>query len=494
MTTSSTTPSGLTALLGSLTSSSAANSSTSTAGPLITTGQINVSQLVSELMTIQSQPLTQLQAQEAGVKSKLSAYGQEQSALSALQSSAMTLALPSAFQAASAKVNGSGVSAVVTGTPLNANYSVVVTNVAQAQSNASAPQTNATTVVSDTNGAAAGTITITQGANSYSVAIDATNDTLNGIASAINGATGGAVNASVVTNGNGTAQLVLASSNTGAANAFTVSAGPNANTPNTAATSALTTMVASMATPTQLALDASFQVNGLPLTSASNSVTTAINGVTLNLAQGGTTSQVQVATDPTAVTASVNSFISAYNSLVTLTNSLTNYDATSNTASVLTGDSTTRNIVGSLQSLMNAKWDPQGNHAISYLAQLGVSVNTDGTLTLNASQFQAALSANPAAVAGLFTGVGGTSGTLGLASQVGNAAQAMLNSTGALGAVQQNLQAQVTYMNGQQTIMQAQLAQTQASLTQEYSALNAQISAAQAQQTSLAGQLAALPG
>jgi len=488
MTTSSTTNTALTSLLGTLTNNSATGTTTSTSAPLITTGQINVNQLVSELMAIQSQPLNQLQAQEAGVKSKLSAYGQEQSALSGLQSSAMALALPSAFQAASATVSGSGVTATVTGTPLSANYSVAITNVAQAQSNASAVQPSATATLTDGGGtAAAGTLTITQGSQTFTVQIGSTNNTLTGIASAINGSTGGAVNASVVTNGDGTARLVLASSNTGAASAFSVAGTDSAGT-------ALSALATSMATPTQPAKDAAFSVNGLALTSASNSVTTAINGVTLNLVQGGSTSQVQVATDPTAITASVNSFISAYNSLITLTNSLTHYDATNNTASVLTGDSTTRNITGTLQSLMNTQWDPKGKHAISYLAQVGVSVNTDGTLTLNSSQFQAALSANPAAVAGLFTGVGGTSGTLGLASQVGNAAQAMLNTTGALGAAQLNLQSQVTYMNSQQNIMQAQLAQTQASLTQEYGALNAQISAAQAQQASLAGQLAALPG
>jgi len=177
-----------------------------------------------------------------------------------------------------------------------------------------------------------------------------------------------------------------------------------------------------------------------------------------------------------------------------LTNSLTQYDATNNTASVLTGDSTTRSVTSSLQSLMNSQWDAAGKHSISYLAQLGVTTNADGTMTLDSTKFQSALAGNPSGVAGLFTGVGGTTGTLGLASQIGNAAQTMLNSSGALGAAQQSLQQQVTYMNSQQNILQAQLTQTQASLTKEYSALNAQISAAQAQQASLANELAALPG
>jgi len=100
MTTSTTPTSALTSILSSLTNGGASASGTSASGALITTGQINVSQLVSQLMLIQSQPLTQLQGQEAKVKSTLSAYGQEQSALSTLQGAANALALPSAFQAA----------------------------------------------------------------------------------------------------------------------------------------------------------------------------------------------------------------------------------------------------------------------------------------------------------------------------------------------------------------------------------------------------------
>lgn len=485
MTTSSTSNSALTSILSGLTNNSAAGTSTSTSGPLITTGQINVSQLVSELMLIQSQPLTQLQRQEAGVKSTLSAYGQEQSALSSLQSAAAALALPSAFQASSATVTGSGVSATVTGNPPDANYSVAVTNLAQAQTIASAPITATSAPIGT------GTLTIQAAGSStpIPVTIDSTNNTLSGIAAAINSAAGGTVNASVVTDSSGS-RLVLSSANTGASNAFTVTnldgglpqfaySGPGG---------------ASGMTQTQAAADASFSVNGLALTSASNSVSTVISGVTLNLTQASSSSQVQIATDPTAVTNSVNGFISAYNSLITLTNSLTKYDANTNTASVLTGDSATRNIVGSLQAIVGGQWDPTASHPYSWLAQVGVSVNADGTLALNATQFQAALSANPSGVADLFTGAGGSPGSVGLANQVSNAAQQMIGANGALGSAEQNLQSQVTYMNNQQTLMQAQLAQTQASLTQEYSALNAEISAAQAQQASLTNQLAALPG
>ncbi len=493
---SSTANTALTSLLSGLTNNS--SSGTAASGPLITTGQINVSQLVGELMLVQSQPLVQMQTQEAGVQSKLSAYGQEQSALATLQTAANALALPTAFQAASATVTGSGVAATVTGTPANANYSVAVTSLAQSQSIASAPLASATTAI-DT-----GTITIQPGtwsagnagftassATPITVTIDSTNDTLSGIAAAINTAANGTVNASVVTDASGS-RLVLNSTNTGAANGFSVSTAPTAPAATTALSQFNFTAGNLAMTSEQRAADASFTVNGLALTSASNAISSVISGVTLSLNQPGSLSQVQVGTDPKAVTDTVNGFIKAYNAFISLTGKLTNYDASSNTASVLTGDSPTRDMIGNLQSILGSQWSTTGTGP-SWLAQIGVSVNTDGTLVLDSTKFQAALTANPTGVSSMFT-AGGTGAAQGFAVQVGNAVTQLIGSNGALGSAQENLQAQITYMNSQQAILKASLAQTQAALTQEYSALNAEISTGQAQQASLAGQLAALPG
>jgi len=492
MTTSSTSNSALTSILSGLTNTANSSSSTSTSGPLITTGQINVSQLVGELMLVNSQPLVRLQSQEAGVKSTLSAYGQEQSALSSLQTAANALALPSAFQAASATVTGSGLSASITGTPASANYQVNVSSLAQSQSIASAPVADPTAVIGT------GTLTIQAGAwntgNSaftastaapITVTIDSTNDSLNGIASAINSAANGTVNASVVTDASGS-RLVLSSANTGTANGFSVTAGGALAQFNY--TAGATTMATS-----QSAANASFSVNGLALTSATNAVSSVISGVTLNLTQPNSAAQIQVGTDPKAVTSSVSSFISAYNAFITLTNQLTSFDATNNTASVLTGDSPTRNMVSTLQSVLGSQWQTTGSGP-SYLAQIGVSVNTDGTLALDSTQFQSALAANPSGVAAMFTTATGTGSAQGFAVQVANTAQQLESSSGPLGSAQANLQAQIVYMNNQQTSMQASLNQTQAALTQQYSALNAEISQAQAEQASLTNQLAALPG
>jgi len=504
MTTSSTSgSSSLSTLLSSLSNGSPSTSTTgsTSSAPLISAGQIDVTTLVNELMSVQSQPLTMLQQQESGVKAKLSAYGQEQSALATLETASRSLSLSSSFQAAKATVTGNGIAATVTGTPPSGNYALTVSALAQTQSIAAAPVASATTALGtgtltlQLGKAAGGTFTPTAGAGPITVTIDSTNNTLNGIASAINSAAKGSVNASVVTDSGGS-RLVLSSANTGAANAFSVVAGGGlaqfAFDPTLTGAQAMTL--------TQAAGDASYSVNGLALTSASNSITTAISGVTLNLTQapaaGGAPlqSQMQVAADPTAITASVNSFITAYNSVITLTNSLTNYNSSSKTSSTLTADFATKEIVGQLQGIVSSANTAPGS-SLSYLAQIGVSVNSaDGTLSLDTSKFQSALAADPASVSALFTNAVGTGNQQGIAVQMNNAVQQLVGSTGVLGAAQSALQYQVTHMDTEQTLMQAQLDQTRARLTQEYSALNAELTSAQQQQVSLANALAALPG
>ena len=113
------------------------------------------------------------------------------------------------------------------------------------------------------------------------------------------------------------------------------------------ATGASTLLPAAEAPPQGATLsyttNAQYSVNGLALTSSSNVITTAVNGLTLNLTQppaAGSTLQAQVTigTDASSVTASMNTFVQSYNSLVKLEQNLTAYNASTNTASVLTGE------------------------------------------------------------------------------------------------------------------------------------------------------------
>jgi flagellar hook-associated protein 2 len=498
---STTSQAALASILGTSALTSIAGSSTSAStGSLLSAGPLDVTTLVTQLMTVQSQPLVRLQSQEQGVKTKLSAYGQIQSAVSGLQTASSSLSLSSSFQSAKATVSGSGVAATVSGNPTPANYSISVSSLAQGQAVAS------TAVADSTAATATGTITLQLGSVSggafaagsgvapINVTIDSTNNSLDGIAAAINTAASGSVSASVVTDATGS-RLVLNSAATGTSSAFSVSGTAgltqfNFNPASPTGNSAVT--------QTQAAGNASFSVNGLALTSQSNTIATAINGVTFTLNQappaGGTVqAQLTVGTDSSAISSHVSDFITAYNKLISTVNGLTNYDVQTGTASTLTGDAAARQTIGSLQSIMGGTTSAS-DPSHSYLAQIGVTANSDGTLTFDSTKFQSAFAANPTAVTAMFTTATGTAGQQGFAIQVTNAANQIVGPTGLLGASQATLNGQVTTMDNQISTLQASLALTQQRLLQEYSKVNADLSAAQQEQVSLANSLAALPG
>jgi flagellar hook-associated protein 2 len=509
-TTSNSLASLLSSTLNSVNGSNNSNTSNSITGSPISTGPIDVNSLVSELIAADSQPLNQLQSQVSGVQSQLSAYGQIQSALSSLQTSVTALTVGSAFSAEQATVSGTGVGATVTGTPPTGSYSVSVSQIAQAQSAASTPVANASTVLGNgtltiqlgTYNATGNTFTSQSGSSPVNITINSSNDTLGGVAGAINAASAG-VTASVVTDNSGS-RLVLSSSNSGASNAFslTVADSDGNNTDMTGLSRIAFDPTATAGAGRNLALtqpaqDALYSVNGLGLTSSSNVVTTAINGLTLNLTQApaaGSTlqAQVTVATDSSSVTSSVNSFVQSYNSLVKLEQSLTAYNSSTNTPSVLTGDLTTLQIGSQLSSILGSQLSV-GAAGYSWLASVGIDFNKDGTLTVNSATFSNALAANPSAVSNMFTSVSGTGSQQGFATRLNAAITSMLSPTGLLTGAQNSDQSTITRTNHQITQVQSQLSQEQTQLITQYSQLNADMVVAQQNQVALANALAGLP-
>jgi flagellar hook-associated protein 2 len=509
-TTSNSLASLLSSTLNNANGSNNSSSGTSLTGSPISVGPIDVNTLVSELMTVESQPLTQLQSQQSGVQSKLSAYGQVQSALSTLDTAVSALKLGSAFTAAQATVTGSGVGATVSGAPSAGSYAVTVSSLAQAQAAASGPLGSASTVVGTgtltiqlgTYNSTGNTFTAQSGSSPVNITIGSSNDTLGGIAAAINGASAG-VTASIVTDNLGS-RLVLSSSNTGTVNGFKLtvadSDGTNTDTSGLSQIAFDPTAAAGAGknlTQTQVAADAQYSINGLSLISSTNSITTAINGLTLNLTQAppaGSTLQAQitVGADSQAVTSNVNSFITAYNGLVNLESSLTGYNASTNTASALTGEIPMFELSSQLRSILGSQTSAASGGP-SWLADVGIDFQKDGTLSLNATKFSSALSSNPTGVAQLFSNATGTGSQQGFAVQLASSVESMMAPNGLVGGTQTSLQSTITTMNNRITSMQAQLSQTQQQLITQYSKLNADMVTAQQNQVALANALAGLP-
>ena len=316
------------------TSSPLANLGSSVSGTLSSPGigsGLDVNSIVSGLMQVEQLPLTSLNQKEASYQAELSAYGTVNSALSALQSSLSTLNSPSAFQVLSATTSDNTVlNASASSNAARGSYSVQVNQLAQSQTLVAAGQANTTQSIGTgvpttitfqfgtiaggalANGTYSGATFSQDGTvASGTVTIDSSNNSLPGIRDAINAANLG-VTASIVNDG-GTSpyRLVLQSSSTGAARSMNISVSGDstlASLLNYDATGAqnLNQVVSGQ--------NATLSVNGINLTSASNSVANAIQGVTFNLTKAGS-SNVTVSQDTSGIQTGVQAFVKAYNDL-----------------------------------------------------------------------------------------------------------------------------------------------------------------------------------
>jgi flagellar hook-associated protein 2 len=385
---------------------------------------LDVSGIVAKLMAVESKPLTVLQQKEASFQAKLSAYGTLKGSLSSFQTAVAGLADASKFQSLTATASDSSVlSASTSGTAVPGSYSISVGTLAQAQTISSAAQASSTTAIGTgasttltfqfgtisggtlTNGAYSGS-TFTQDATQASgtVVIDSTNNSLQGIRDAINKA-GIGVTASIVNDGSsGNAyHLLLTSNNTGLSKSMKItSSGGDASVTSLLAYDPAGTQ---NLTQTTAAQNASLTVNGLSISSASNAVTGAISGVTLNLTKAGSTS-LTVANNSASVVTAVQGLVTAYNSINTTLNALTRYNTTTKTGGVLLGDASIQSIQARIRSTLSNALSGVGSNSLVNLSQVGLSFLKDGSLSLDTSKLQSALSSNYSDFASLFAAFG----------------------------------------------------------------------------------------
>ena len=441
---------------------------------------IDVASLVSQLIAATQAPQDALiQSQTQAVTTEISAVGQLKSALATFQSSLAALDTPSAFGSLSATSSDtSAFTATADSGATLGSYSVSISQLAQAQQIVSSTAFSSSSATVGT-----GTLQLSLGSSSFSVTIDTTNDTLSGIAAAINSANGNpGIEASVVTGTSG-AHLVLTSSLTGAANTITV-----AETDSGTGLSALTYSSGSTNYTQQAAAqDASFSIAGIGYTSASNTVTGALSGVTINLA--ATTSSaatLTVADNTSTIVQNVQAFVSAYNTMQGALAQLGSFDATTSTAGPLLGNPVLTGAQSQISAALHSVVDT-GSSTYSTLASIGITSNSDGSLSVNTSKLTAALSTNFSAVSNLF------SGNTGVATDLNTVISNELASGGPIDALSQTLVKQNNALTQQSQQLSQQMSALQASLTQQYSALNALLSQLQTTSSYLTQAFATLP-
>jgi flagellar hook-associated protein 2 len=456
---------------------------------------INVSTLVSELVSATQTPQQNLiNTQQQAVTTQISALGTLKSDLSTFQQSLTALATPSAFAAVYANSsNTTAFSATAASGATPGNYSVSVTQLASAQQLLSSNFTGGSSTAIGT-----GTLQVSLGSSSFSIDVTSSDDTLSGIAAAINASSDNPGVTATVVQGTDGAHLLLSSTQTGASNTITV-----AETDSGTALSALTYDGSSTNTNYTVqskALDAEYSIAGVAATNSTNTIADALPGVTLTLSgltttttgtgTSATTSDTPATLTVTSNTAqiesNVNSLVSAYNTLVSSFTSLGGYDSSTSTAGPMMGNGLLSSIQSQIKSAMFGIVST-GSSTYNSLASVGITSNSDGTLTVNTATLASALSSNFTAVSNLFSGTGG------VASSLNTQITTDLGSTGAIEQNSNALQKQSTALDQKTTDLTNQMTALTASLTQQYSALNTLLSSLQTTSAYLTQAFAALP-
>jgi len=458
---------------------STGSSAASASSALITSTGIgsglDISAIVSSLTSAYGAAQTnQLTAQQTSLDAQVSAYGTFTSALDKLQATLPTLEDPSQLAGFNATVADNTIaSATTTSGAVAGQYSLEVQNLATAATLTSQPVAASTSVVGT------GSLTIAVGGASTSISIDSTNDTLAGIASAINSAANNpGVTASVITTSAG-ARLVLTGTATGAANAITVT--------QSGGDGGLSSLVYDPAdsvtnlTQTQAAQDANFSINGYSATSASNVVSNAISGVTINLlgaSAAKTPTTLTIAADTTAASSSINAFVTAVNGVLSSIQTLTGYNPSTQTAGALNGNATLESFQNQLQNILN-QVASSGSGGVKSLTDLGITAAADGSYATNATTLSNALSSSLTSVGNL---LGGSNG---IATQLNNLLNGYTQPGGLLDTINQGLQSSLNNVSQQQTALNAELATYSATLTAQYNAMDTAIAQLKETQTYL---------
>lgn len=446
---------------------------------------LDLNTIVTKLVSLERQPLVQMQRQANTLQTQVSSFGQINSLMSSMQSAANALTNPQLWTQSAVSSADTSVVSVSSSTNVAAgNYAVTVQALASNQTLASgsAFSSRSATVGS-------GTLTLQLGAwnadqtaftdkaDSSAVTIDiAATDTLQNVAAKINGS-GAGVMASLVTDSSGV-RLSLRSSETGLANGFKVTAADaDGNNTDGAGLSIVAFDPPNGATAMQLmqgSADAKARINGIEVSSASNALTGVVDGLTLNLNKvSANPVNVAATSDRTAVSNAIKTFASAYNAMAAYIGEQTKYDPTSKAGGVLQGDSAATNLQSRLRTMVGA--NSGASSTFARLSDVGLQVQRDGTLKVDEAKLTSATN-NLAELKKAFSASGmGNSANDGFARRYADLATKALASDGLVTTRQAGLRKLITKNGEEQTALNDRVNSFQKRLVDQYTDLDSKV-------------------
>jgi len=440
---------------------------------------LQIDDLVSKLVAAErSAGQTRIDNKKDKLTEQFSAMATLMGGMSAFQSSLNALVSAGSFTSRKVSVSDEAAfTAKATGSAAAGTYDVQVEQLAKAAQLGSDAFASASTEVGT------GKLTISVGDSSFSIDVADGSNSLANIRDAINKSSANkGVQASLITDVEGT-HLVLTSTKTGADHALKVT--------TSGGDGGLQTLVYDPNGTKNMDLrseakDAILFVSGYEIHSASNTVSNAIEGVTLTLkAPTGEDNSVQlnVDRDDAAIQDAAKKFVDAYNSLASTIKSLSRYDVSTDTGGPLLGDAMLRNIDSQVRKLISS---PVSGVTGSYntLASLGLTTQADGKLKLDTVKFNAALQANPGAVSDVFTSSNGVA--VKLADLMGS----KTSTTGELTVRSSNITDSLVDLKDQQDVLNARMKVIEARYYKQFNALDSLLAQLNTTATSLDSWLA----
>ena len=433
---------------------------------------LKIDDLVSQLVAAErSAGQTRIDNKKTRLTEQFSAMATLMGGMSAFQASLNSLITAGSFNSRKVSVSDeSAFTAKATGSAAAGTYDVQVEQLAKAA------QLGSDAFASGSAEVGTGKLTISVGNSSFSIDVADGSNSLANIRDAINDASDNTgVQASLLTDVEGT-HLVLTSTKTGADRTLTVTAsgGDGGLEP-----------LESMEVRS-VAKDAIVFVSGYEIHSSSNTVSNAIEGVTLTLkapTEEDSTVLLSVDRDDAAIQDAAKKFVDAYNSLAGTIKSLSKYDVSTDTGGPLLGDAMLRNIDSQVRKLISS---PVAGVSGSYttLASLGITTQADGKLKLDSAKFNAALEANPGAVSDIFTSSNG------VAVKLADFMGAKTSSTGELTVRSSNITDSLVDLKEQQDVLNARMKVIEQRYYKQFNALDSLLAQLNTTATSLDSWLA----
>ena len=426
---------------------------------------LDVDGIVSQLMTLERKPLTTLDTREAGIQAKISALGSLKGAISSVQTAASNMVPTSGttafqkFNTYQSSVADASIAMVTTDSKAVAgSYKLEITQLAQEHRMVSRAGVDSPFNEDGKLKGSGGTLTIGLGeagktpgkTSTISVAEGATAEE---IRDAINAAKAG-VSATVISGKDGK-RLALVGDAAGSDQSITLTTSGGMNL---------------AMDDTQSATGSAFKLNGIEVTGTTNTVSTAIDGMTLTLlkkTEEGKGTTISVTNDTSSLSSTIDSFVKAYNDFNRQASSLGSYDQKTKVAGTLNGDSGLRMAQNVLRDAINKAPQEVADGRFKRLSDIGIETQKDGSLQINRDKLNKAVKDDIEGVANLVAATGASFKT---------ATTSLIGSEGAITAKTEGYNSSIKSISKQREALNARMVTIEARYRKQFTALDTTMS------------------